>query len=265
MERSVRPSGLSSALTGQYCRHGPGVVVELRTEAERVQAPGVQAGEIERHAGLPAGGGERFTGYGVIGLPFASGHVLAMRRFPASSIGPAYTSVWHRDPSGRWEFWQDQADDQACSRYFGPALAGTRRVHIELDWTSESTLQIAIAEASFTWQMILRASAATRALSAVGTLLPDRAWRSSSMLALMGPAAGKVLRAGRVAMTGNAPDGHAFVLNPQQVWLIAQSSACLGDEHFGLPGPLGQQVRLGDFWIPQRGVFAIGRAFFGDS
>ena len=39
-------------------------------------------------------------GYGLKGLPFASGHVLAMRRFPTSSIDPACTSVWHRDPAG---------------------------------------------------------------------------------------------------------------------------------------------------------------------
>jgi hypothetical protein len=81
----------------------------------------------------------------------------------------------------------------------------------------------------------------------------------------MGPAAGKALRAGRVAMTGKAPNGHAFVVNPQRIWLIAKSSACLGDQQLGPPGPLGQQARLGDFWIPQRGVFAVGRAFFSGS
>ena len=230
-----------------------------------MKSPSVQAAEIERHAGLPAGAGERFTGYGVMGLPFASGHVLALRRFPASSIGPAYTSVWHRDPAGRWEFWQDQPDDQACSRYFGSALAGTRRAHIELDWPGESTLQITIAEAGFTWTVTLGASAATRALNAIGTLVPDWAWRAPSVLAVMGPAAGKALHAGRVAMIGRAPNGHAFAANPQRIWLIAKSSARLGDQQFGPPGPLGQQARLGDFWIPQRGVFAIGPAFFSDS
>jgi hypothetical protein len=49
--------------------------------------------EIEAGAALPEGEDERFFGYAVIGLPFDSGHVLALRRFPASSIGPAYTSV----------------------------------------------------------------------------------------------------------------------------------------------------------------------------
>jgi hypothetical protein len=28
------------------------------------------------------------------------------------------------------------------------------------------------------------------------------------------------------------------------------------------PGPIGQQAQLGGFWVPQRGIFAIGRAFF---
>lgn len=234
-------------------------------EVARMIAPSVLAAEIERHAGLPTGAGERFTGYGVMGLPFASGHVLAMRRFPASSIGPAYTSVWHRDPAGRWDFWQDQPDDQACSRYFGSALAGTRRARIELDWPGESTLRVAIAEAGFAWNVTMGTSAATRVLNAIGALLPDRAWRAPPVLAMMGPAAGMALHAGRVAMAGRAPNGQAFVTNPQRIWLIARSSARLGDQHFGTPGPLGQQARLGDFWIPQRGVFAVGRAFFSDS
>jgi hypothetical protein len=200
-------------------------------------APSVQAAEIERHARLPAAG-ERFTGYGVMGLPFASGHVLAMRRFPASSIGPAYTSVWHRDPAGRWDFWQSQPGDQACSRYFGSALAGTRRAHIELDWPGEYTLRIAIAEAGFTWTMTMAASAATRVLNTIGALLPDRVCRAPPVLALMGPAAGMALRAGRVAMAGRAPNGQAFVANPKWIWLIAKSSAQLDGQQFGPPGNL---------------------------
>jgi hypothetical protein len=68
-----------------------------------MRVPADEAADTET-AGLPAGGGERFAGYGVMGLPFRSGHVLAMRRFPASSIGPACTSVWHRSPDGRWVF-----------------------------------------------------------------------------------------------------------------------------------------------------------------
>ena len=43
---------------------------------------------IEESAAVPACKGDRFAGYAVIGLPFRSGHVLALRRFPASSVGP---------------------------------------------------------------------------------------------------------------------------------------------------------------------------------
>ena len=60
-----------------------------------------QIERLEQHAPLLEGEGDRFSGYAVIGLPFQSGHILALRRFPASTIGPGYTSVWHRDPSGR--------------------------------------------------------------------------------------------------------------------------------------------------------------------
>jgi hypothetical protein len=229
-----------------------------------MSAPGVEAAETERQAALPGGAGERFAGYGVMGLPFASGHVLALRRFPASSIGPAYTSVWHRDPAGRWDFWQDQPDDQACSRYFGSALAATHRARIELDWTGPAALRVTVAAAGLTWNMTMGTSAATRALNAIGTLLPDRAWRAPRFLAVMGPVAGTALHAGRVAMAGTAPNGHAFVTNPQRIWLIGASAAAIGDQELGPAGPLRPQARLGDFWIPQRGIFAIGRAFFGE-
>jgi hypothetical protein len=221
--------------------------------------------EIELRPELPSGGDERFAGFGVMGLPFASGHVLAMRRFPASSIGPAYTSVWHRDPTGRWAFWQDQADDQACSRYFGSALAETRQCSIELDWPEASTMRVAVAEVDFAWTVTMAASPVTRALNAVGSLLPDTAWRAHPVLTVMGSVAGAALRAGRVAMAGKTPNGQRFVANPLRICLIAESSARLGNEGFGPPGPLGEQARLGDFWIPQRGVFTIGRIFFAAS
>ncbi len=61
--------------------------------------------KLEQGAQLPSGNQERFAGYGVMGVPFTSGHLLAMRRFPASSLGEGYTSVWHHDPQRRrWTF-----------------------------------------------------------------------------------------------------------------------------------------------------------------
>jgi hypothetical protein len=78
---------------------------------------------LERGGELPPGMGERFSGYGVAGVPFRSGHVLALRRWPASSLGRSYTSLWHRDPGGRWVFIQDAPPQLACPRYFGSAIS----------------------------------------------------------------------------------------------------------------------------------------------
>jgi hypothetical protein len=52
-------------------------------------------------------------------LPFASGDVLALRRFPTSSVGPAFTGVWHRSPHGEWTFYSDVPPMECCPRYFG--------------------------------------------------------------------------------------------------------------------------------------------------
>ena len=78
----------------------------------------------------------------------------------------------------------------------------------------------------------------------------------------MGPVAGFALRAGKVGMVGTSPNGQEFIANPLGVWVINETSARLGDDDFGPTGPLREQTRLGDFWIPQRGIFAIGRTFF---
>lgn len=220
------------------------------------------AAEAEERRDPPAGDGERFAGYGVMGLPFASGHVLAMRRFPASSVGPAYTSIWHRDPAGRWAFWQDQADHQACTRYFSAAAAETRRVAVELAWTADTTMRVAVPELDFAWTATMGSSPATRLLSAVGRVLPDRVWTNRRALSAMGSVAGAALGAGRVGLHGRVPNGQRFVANPLGIWLVADASARLAGEAFGPLGALDAQARLGDFWIPQRGVFALGRAFF---
>ena len=53
-----------------------------------IKSPRDAALELQRNPILWPGTDERFTGYGVIGLPFASGHYLALRNMAATSIGP---------------------------------------------------------------------------------------------------------------------------------------------------------------------------------
>lgn len=218
--------------------------------------------EIERSPPEPRGSEERFGGYGIMGLPFASGHVLALRRFPASSVGPGYTSVWHRTPDGRWTFYSNVQPLQSCNRYFGNAVERFVPAEIEIEWEGPRSISVRIPAAEFVWRSQLAPTAATRLMNAAGGLMPDALWRNGPALRAMGVLASVLLGLGRVRLKGTAPNGQQFIANPLQIWTIPTSTASLGAEQFGPVGPLQQQAFVGEFAIPQRGVFIIGRAFF---
>jgi hypothetical protein len=217
---------------------------------------------LEAEATLPAGDEERFGGYGIMGLPFTSGHVLALRRFPASSIGGGYTSVWHRDPAGNWSFFSDVAPRLSCSRFFGSAVKRSEQHPISLTWTDRWRLRIEVPAAELTWDVSLTETRSTRLLNGVAALLPGSLWRRPTTLAAIGMAAGRLLGAGRMSLFGYAPNGQRFRSNPHTVWIVDQSAARIGGVDFGAPGPFRRQAYLGDFAIPQRGLFVIGSGFF---
>jgi hypothetical protein len=105
---------------------------------------------------IPDGSGDRFSGYAVIGLPFSSGHVLALRRFEASSVGSAYTSVCHRDPEGRWTFHQNVPPEQSCPRYFGAAITGNTTEPMRIDWTDQRRFCVTVdAPGEIVWDVRL--------------------------------------------------------------------------------------------------------------
>jgi hypothetical protein len=220
--------------------------------------------QIEVHPSLPGGSEERFAGYGVMGLPFSSGHLLALRRFAASSVGPGYRSVWHRDPEGRWTFFQDVPPEQGCARYFGAAVGDVPSAKIDIDWDGPAQFSVTVTDGSrrLDWSVRLTSSGITRVMNAVGSRLPEAVWRRRLFLAAMGVVAGPMLRAGKVRLAGRAPNGQRFVANPLLIWFVADSEATLDGVNLGAIGPSPTPGRLGDFWVPQRGVFAIGRAFF---
>ena len=58
-----------------------------------------------------------------MGMPFASGHYLALRDMVATSVGPAYRAIWHRDPQGRWTIHTTGPAELTCPRYFGSVTA----------------------------------------------------------------------------------------------------------------------------------------------
>jgi hypothetical protein len=218
---------------------------------------------LEQGITLPAGPSERFSGYGVIGLPFASGHVLGLRRFPASSVGRGYTSVWHRDPGGRWTFYLDAPPQQACPRYFGSAIAEALVCAIDVRWSGAHRFTITILDdVDLWWDVELAGTAATRLVNAVSGALPESLVRDARFLKVMGSAAGVMLRAGHVGFAGRAPNRQLFVNSPRLIWSVRASTASLKREALGCIGPLDRQARLGDFWIPQRGIFTVGDTSF---
>ena len=93
-------------------------------------------------------------------------------------------------------------------------------------------------------------------------ILPDSLWRQTFALRVMELVAGRMLRTDRLRLSGQAPNGQWFVANPPLVWSIPESRAVLDGNDLGRVGPAPEQARLGDFWLPQCGLFVIGRAFF---
>lgn len=218
---------------------------------------------IESGAALTEGEGERFFGYAVIGLPFDSGHILALRRFPVSSIGPGYTSIWHRDPEGRWAFYQDAPPELACSRYFGNEIEETVILHIDIKWDGPRTFTVrSEGERSLEWRVTARPTLTTRLMNAACGLMPRSWWRRSTALSLMGVAAKAGLGTGNLRLTGRMPNGQTYIANPSKVWLVDESRAVIDGVDLGRPGPLPEQERLGEFLIPQRGIFAVASAYF---
>ncbi len=180
--------------------------------------PQTSVTHLESNPIVPSGSGERFGGgYGIMGLPFTSGHLLAFRRIPASSIGPGYTSVWHRGPSGVWTFYTDIDPELACVRFYGNAIQHSIRTPIDVRWESPEHLRIAVQQAGLVLAVQLKTSPATRALNWISPLLPAWAWKNLFSLRLMANTVRFMLGLGKVNLSGFVPNGHFFRANPQQL------------------------------------------------
>jgi hypothetical protein len=226
--------------------------MELRTLLE----------QIEESSLVPQGNSDRFAGYAIIGLPFLSGHLLALRRFPASSLGPGYTSIWHRCPGETWTFYSTVAAEQSCARYFGDEIANNVHANIQIVFTGPDTLRV-VAQSSrpLTWEFTVAETAASRLINFVARQLPDSWWQKRFMLRVMGLTAQVILRTGKINLAGRTPNGYEFIANPKQVWLVKSSRAVVDGVDLGPAGPLSSQARLNDFVMPQKGLFAVASAF----
>lgn len=211
---------------------------------------------------LPDGDDERFAGFGVMGLPFESGHYLALRQFPTASFAPAYLSVWHRDPAGNWTFYATTPAEQSCARYFSSATDNEAvQCDIEIDWITPWWFRVTIP-GLLEWSVHTESTFASRMLTKVAGRLPESAWTNRSMLGVIGRIAGMTLGAGDIRLSGAAPNGQHFMVAPRKVWAVSASRAILRGQDLGPIGRLQEQARLADFRPPQKGICVIGTGHF---
>jgi hypothetical protein len=224
----------------------------------KIRTPVDAASALLRNPRLPAGDDERLVGFGVLGLPFAGGHYLALRCVPAVSFAPGYRSVWHRDPAGVWTFYATTPGQLSCARYFSSA---TRNDAVQCDigvaWVTPWSLSVQIV-GLLEWHLDLGVTASTRLMSGIARRLPARAWTNRATLGAIGRAAGAVLGAGEFRLSGIAPNGQRFMIAPTQFWAVTHSRAAFRGEDLGPVGPVHPQARLAGFRAPQRGFFVVG-------
>jgi hypothetical protein len=214
------------------------------------------AAALERGSAVLPGTGEWYTGYAAPGVAFQSGDVLALRRFPVTSSGAAYTSVWHRNPGGRWALYIDVAG-QGCARHFAPALDEVIVAPIRIEWTGPRGVSIAIdGGRRLTWSLLMRSSPLTRTFNRVAPHLAPVFARRPGLLPVLGVVARVALRAGPLHLTGCTPSGADFIGQPWAIWTVRASRACIAGQDTGPDRLLDTELWLGGFRVPRRGLFA---------
>ncbi|GAA4902373.1 hypothetical protein GCM10025789_21350 [Tessaracoccus lubricantis] len=205
----------------------------------------------------PWAGHEYVKGWGVFGLPFDSGHVLALRVFPENDFG-SYRTIWHRDPEGRWSIHVDGPRlDTACPRYYGAACTFTGFSHIDVTWTGPRSLSATMDQPALQWTMTAHEPLALRLLNPLSAKLPLSSWRPRLLIRARELLA-KRLGMGDLKLRGRMPSGHTGTLMPQRMFLIDSARARLDGLDLGNPVVLNDPPRIGDVPLPARGVLAIG-------
>lgn len=203
---------------------------------------------------------EYVKGWGVMGLPFDSGHYLALRVFPENDFAP-YKTVWHRDPEGRWSIYVDGPRlDAACPRYYGPACTHVGHATIDLTWTAPMSLRVNVDAPRIDWTLDATETPLLRVLNAMSARLPTWTWRPRSLLRARELLARRVLGMGDIRMRGTMPSGHTGTLMPERMYFIDDATATVDGKELGHPARVTPTPDIGGFPLPARGVLAIGQA-----
>jgi hypothetical protein len=195
----------------------------------------------------------------VFGLPFDSGHVLALRVFPENDFA-SYRTLWHRDPAGRWSIHVDGPRiETACPRYYGPACESTGFARIDLTWTAPASLRVVVDSPSLEWTLTASEPPYLRLLNAIGARLPMWSWQHEALLRPRERLA-RWLGAGDLKLSGVMPSGHVGTLMPQRMYFIDEAEATLDGIDLGRPARSDTNPSIGGVPLPARGILAIGQA-----
>jgi len=207
----------------------------------------------------PWAGYEYVKGWGVFGLPFDSGHVLALRVFPENDFSP-YRTLWHRDPGGRWSIFVDGARlDTACPRYYGPACNHIGHAHIDVEWTGPASLRVSMDAPRLEWTLSVTETRTLRALNSMSPRLPSWTWRSGPLVRAREFIARSLLGMGDIGLSGEMPSGHVGILMPECMYFIDETTAILDGADLGRAARVSPNPRIGEVALPTRGVLAIGQ------
>lgn len=221
-----------------------------------------RAGAIEPGPGRsPWDGHEYGRGYGVLSLPFDTGHLLGLRVFPENDFAP-YASVWHRPPGGEWVIHVDGPDlDGACPRYWGPATGEVGYASIGVDWTGPADLRVTMEAPSLEWSLSMDAPPLLRVMNVVESAAPRFTWRSSHLRRFREWVARRYLGYGEIDLAFTTASGHEAVLVARRTYRVASSTAVLEGEPLGEPVALEQNPRIGDVPLPRTPSFVLGEAY----
>lgn len=157
--------------------------------------------------------------------------------------------------------YQDIDVDAGCGKYFSNAVESMQQTPIRIVWTGANRFSVFVGAAEpIAWDMHLDATPASRALGRFAAALPAPLLRVRLLARTIGSAAGMLLRAGALTLTGSTPNGFYFVARPDALWYVTASRATIGSRTAGEVVLNREDVLLGDFRIPRRGLFAIAKA-----
>ena len=229
----------------------------------RQSGPRRLAEAMERDRVPPGGDGDRTAGYGVLGVSHGSGDVLAFRRATCTSFGPPFTSVWHRDPDGRWTFYVNVEPSRSCPRFYGSVLDRVVVTDIDLRWTGIDVVCLAVPDRRIGWSLRMRATPMTRVISGISSAVPGPLWALPGLSEGIGRAAGRLLGARGLRLGGRVPNGQRYRVEDVRVWRVEGSAAVVDGRELGPPidgppetGP-GQEDHM--LPLPERGLFVAGR------